>query len=126
LHHGLLSGRCVLIVEDEFLIALDIQRLVEEAGARETVVATNLSDADGVMGSDRTIDLAIVDLRLGNEDAWPLVEDLKRLAIPLVITSGLNPGELEVSGSVAIVPKPYSDEEFALALRSLLGVGQTP
>ncbi len=121
-HQGLLSGRRALIVEDEFLIALDIQRLLEEAGATETLIATNLAEAATLLAGGRTIDLAIVDLRLGNEDAHPLVEDLKGRAIPLVITSGLNPGGVEVSGSVAIMPKPYSDEEFGLALRSLLGV----
>jgi two-component system, response regulator PdtaR len=124
LQQRLLSGRRALIVEDEFLIALDIQRLLEEAGASETLIATNLTEAGALLASDLSIDLAVVDLRLGSEDARPLVEDLRGRAIPLVITSGFNPGEVEVSGTVASMPKPYSDEEFTQVLRSLLGVGQ--
>jgi DNA-binding response OmpR family regulator len=121
-YQGLLSGRRALIVEDEFLIALDIQRLLEEAGASEALIVTNLTEAGEMLASNISIDLAVVDLRLGSEDALPLVEELKGRAIPLVITSGLNSGVVEVSGSVALMPKPHSDEEFALALRSLLGI----
>ena len=124
-YQGLLSGRRALIVEDEFLIALDIQRLLEEAGASEALIVTNLTEAGKMLASNISIDLAIVDLRLGSEDALPLVEELKDRAIPLVITSGLNSGVVEVSGSVALMPKPHSDEEFVLALRSLLGVAHT-
>jgi CheY-like chemotaxis protein len=124
LHKGLLSGRRALIVEDEFLIALDIQRLLEEGGASETLIATNLTEAGKLLAGGLPIDLAIVDLRLGNEDARPLIDELTSRGIPLVITSGLNPGEVEVSGSVAVMPKPHSDQEFALVLRSLLGVAQ--
>lgn len=121
---GLLSGRRTLVVEDEFLIALDIQRLLEDAGASEALVATTLAEANAILADGSPIHLAVVDLRLGSEDAGPLVSDLKQRGIPILITSGLSPGDMEVAGAVAILPKPYSDEEFTLTLKTLLGARQ--
>jgi len=55
-----LSGKRLLIVEDEFIIALDLQRVVEEAGARRSVRARNYEEVTALGGRLSDYDLAIV------------------------------------------------------------------
>lgn len=55
----------VLIVEDEFIIALDLQDQVEELGHAVTGLARDLDSCKNAAGRVRP-DLALMDLRLAN------------------------------------------------------------
>ena len=83
----MLEGKNILIVEDEPLIALDLETAIQDA--RGQVI--------GAMGSVRTalqavetltFDGAILDLRLNGEDALPVMQALSNRKIPFVIHSG--------------------------------------
>ncbi len=113
---GALTGACVLIVEDEFLIAVDVQRIVEDAGAATVLLANSLSEARGHMARPAPIDVCILDLKLGAEDGMALVEQLQARNIPFVIASGL--GGKNVA-DIPLVPKPYRDESVIDALTAV-------
>src|SRR3569833_41814 len=55
-----LAGQRLLIVEDEFLIALDMQRILEAAGAKEAVLARNLEEAASLGDAIADFDLVIL------------------------------------------------------------------
>src|SRR3569623_1610321 len=68
-------SKTVLVVDDEMLIALDIQAQLAELG-HHTVVAPHLAGALETL--DRSpVDLVIVDWHLQDQVATPLVEVLK-------------------------------------------------
>jgi len=67
----------VLIVEDDFLIALEISQFVEDAGY--TVVGPEKSvDASIRALTQHKIDLALLDVHLGGELVFPIVKDFGR------------------------------------------------
>ena len=82
-----LAGRRVLVVEDEFLIALDIEQMLRRLGAGPVDVAAHLADAFAAIG--RTLpDLAVLDFKLGMETTVSLAETLAAHAVPLVFLTG--------------------------------------
>jgi ActR/RegA family two-component response regulator len=66
-----LKGRHILVVEDEALIALDLQRLLDQSGAMVIGPAVSVSQALEVIHENH-IDFALLDVKLGDEtvDPW--------------------------------------------------------
>jgi DNA-binding NtrC family response regulator len=114
---GLLDGLTVLVVEDEFLIALDAQRVLEDAGAGTVLLANSTGDVRKLLADGPRIDASILDLKLGEEDATSLMEEFARRNIPFLVTTGL---DASVPAGVPILPKPYRDGEFIDAILELV------
>ena len=113
-----LSGMTILIVEDEFLIALEAQRIVEDAGA-SAILASTLMQARVHLASGTRIDATLLDLRLGRDDALPLARELHSKGTPVVIASGFDPGV--GLPSVPVVAKPYRDADLIAAILAVCG-----
>jgi CheY-like chemotaxis protein len=118
---GPLFGLSVLIIEDEFLIAVEAQRIVEEAGACRALLANSVEEARQRMLADAPIDLAVLDIRLGDEDGATLVHELSSRRIPFIIASGfaLQGGWAPAESSI-VLTKPYRDAELIEAILSAL------
>jgi CheY-like chemotaxis protein len=111
-----LSGLTVLVIEDEFLIAADVQRIVEDAGAGTVLLASSAAAVRALLDGSQPIDIALLDLRLGSEDGAPLAHELRARAIPFVVATGL---DLAIDlPDVIVVRKPYADSEVVQALVS--------
>ena len=81
-----LTGRVILVIEDEPLIALDIQDAFEDAGA--TVVVARTLAAALVAVEDNSLSAAIVDHALGDGDSSEICQRLKERNVPFVTYSG--------------------------------------
>lgn len=81
------SGDRILVVEDEILIALDIQHALEDAGFEVVGPHENVADSLRALEHVRP-DAAILDVQLDGEDVFPVAEMLHRAGIPIVFHSG--------------------------------------
>jgi len=81
-----LAGHVILIIEDEALIALDIQRAFEDAGAK-TILVRSLTAALLAV-EEPALSAAIVDHALGDGDSSELCRRLKEREVPFVTYSG--------------------------------------
>jgi DNA-binding response OmpR family regulator len=112
-----LSGRSILIVEDEPLIAMDIEQALETAGATVFIAATfdqalRLTEQSGLSA-------AILDLVLGASDGGTLCALLRERAIPFVIYSGRT--DIPVGCEpAAFVSKPAHPDALLQAIASVL------
>jgi DNA-binding response OmpR family regulator len=113
-----LAGRSILIVEDEPLIALDIETAFVRAGAR--VITTNrLAKAVDLVEQDG-LSAAVLDHALGDGNSSHLCERLQKRGIPFVIYSGF----AEREGACHHAPhvsKPASPEVLVTTVVGLLG-----
>ncbi|MEP0323005.1 response regulator [Bauldia litoralis] len=109
---GPLSGLSVLIVEDEFLIAVEAQRIVEEAGAA-SAWPVNSVDAARKHLANQSVDVVILDMRLGDGDSGGLMAELLACGTPFVIASGL---AMTHSHAAVVVMKPYRDIDLVDAI----------
>lgn len=116
-----LASRRVLVVEDEFLIALDIEQMLRALGAQTIDLATSISDS--LAAIERTPpDLAILDLKLRTETTAPIADVLQARAIPLIFVTGysdLDTLPVRLRGA-PILRKPVERAALASILDELL------
>jgi DNA-binding NtrC family response regulator len=116
----------ILIVEDEAPILVLIESILQQAGY-ETLTAATLAEAQGVIHSDKSIDLIFTDVNLGEDHEGGLqIGQIVRQArpnMPVVYTSGrgLTDGMKSLFVEPHLfLPKPYTNEQLVEAIASLL------
>ncbi|WP_323775781.1 response regulator [Leisingera sp.] len=82
-----LENQLVLIVEDDFLIAMDLAETVREAGAEVAGPAASVNEALDLLSS-RRITVAVLDVNLGKEQSLAVAERLTGDQIPFVYHTG--------------------------------------
>jgi CheY-like chemotaxis protein len=118
---GALSGRKVLVLEDEALIALELQSALEEAGASVELAMT----ADNALSliEQHAFDAAVLDVNLGQNTTCATVAARPRSSkAPFVLHSGdlRRHGELVETLAAPVVPKPAPASEITRRLAALL------
>ncbi|RVK32319.1 response regulator [Sinorhizobium meliloti] len=101
--------KSVLVLEDNFLIALDMEEMLVALGVTSVDVATTKSKAMELI-ADHTYDFAILDINLGDDTSFAVADALAR-GISFGFTSGY--GELLALPShlrdVPRIDKPFSE-----------------
>ena len=117
----LFSRKLVLLVEDEPLIALDVERQLRTAGAR--VITAGYLDAALCMTEHPDLSGAVVDLRLGADSAMPICRRLAHRNLPFVVHTGYAADVVEREWpSVPIIQKPSWPHEITDALSRCLSL----
>lgn len=98
----------ILVVEDEALIAMDIQSLLEDAGYEVMGPASSTQRALTLVGED-VPNLALLDINLGNgQTAIPLADELSARGIRFIFLTGHTAQRLpDRHRGRAIVNKPF-------------------
>lgn len=112
----------ILVVEDEFMIAMDLRSLLQ---ARGFAVIGPVASIEGAleMLSGTTPDACILDVNLRGENSGPVAAALRARDIPFVLSSAYEQRDLDRFGafeSVQNVGKPADPSILMAALRQLL------
>jgi DNA-binding NtrC family response regulator len=95
-----LSGRAILAVEDDYLVAADLACALEDAGALVVGPLPSVQEAIDLLESNAsTVDAAVIDINLGGERAYPLADALALRGIPFVFATGYD---------VSAIPPQYA------------------
>jgi len=115
-YSNLFSGRRILVVEDEYLLADRTRRELEKLGAI-VVGPTGRVDQALELIDDEKVDGAILDIHLAGELVFPVAERLGELNIPYVFATGYDPSIIPSSFSgFVLCEKPIEIEHIAKAL----------
>jgi DNA-binding response OmpR family regulator len=114
---GSLTGRSILIVEDEPLIVMDITQALEDSGAELTTTNT-LRHAMLLVEHDG-LSAAILDHALGDGNSSFLCARLKERGIPFLIYSGWERVEGACPGVPHII-KPATHRVLLAAVEDLI------
>ena len=81
------AGRSILVVEDEYLIALHLAAILE--GYRADVVGPvgNMEDALQLARTTPKLDGALLNIKLGSELVFPVVDALEERHVPFVFVT---------------------------------------
>jgi CheY-like chemotaxis protein len=110
----------VLLLEDETLIAMDLQSLVEDWGYAVVGPAASCSAALDLIKLHH-IDVAILDFMVRDGACDTVADELNARGIPWSLSTGLGVNSLEpVYQSVPLLPKPYDASEVRRVLTLLL------
>ena len=83
-----LNKRRILVVEDEFLLADELHRELEAAGAVVIGPAPTVRSALALVENEGPIDAALLDVNLNDEMVFPVADALVVRSVPFVFTSG--------------------------------------
>lgn len=110
----------ILLVEDQMLIAMDVEMMLNDAGIENVVTAPSVAEAMRRL-HEFTPDLAVLDVNLGAGTSAPVAEELRRLGVPFVFATGYGDRSMIPPGceGVPVLPKPYESEPLLKALREL-------
>lgn len=121
INQDLTGSLVVLVVEDEFMIALDLQMMLEEQGYDVLGPVGRVEQALSLLNGQPP-DAAVLDLNLHGHLATPVAERLRALRIPFVIASAdasVVSGNAVFSGAEGIA-KPIQQRHLLAALQRAL------
>lgn len=122
LHDGLLDGLRVLVLEDEFLIAMDVEQTCRDHGASDVVIAKHVEALGPDPFAGEPVDAAILDIRLGAGTTLDFAWQLHLRGIPFIFATGYVDDEGLFAhterdfGDVPVLMKPYTSTELIDAL----------
>lgn len=113
-----LNGLRVLVVEDSWQVSAAVKCLLEECGA-DVAGPVATAAAAARLASERTVDVALVDIRLrAGELAYDLIDQLHDRGIRIVVVTGYADVPL-VQGKVkAVLHKPVQEQLLLKSLQS--------
>jgi DNA-binding NtrC family response regulator len=82
-----LNGARVLVVEDDFIILVELESILIDAGAQIAGLCRTVKDALAVIDHDG-LAAAILDVRLGRETVAPVAQELSKRGIPFFFYTG--------------------------------------
>jgi CheY-like chemotaxis protein len=85
---AVLAGRRILIVEDNFIIAAALARILKAQGAEPIGPAATVRDALVLIAEDEGIDGAALDINLRGEMVYPVADALRAKNVPMVFMTG--------------------------------------
>jgi DNA-binding NarL/FixJ family response regulator len=115
----------ILVVEDEWITARDIQQTLSAQGYRVTAIASSAKAALASIEADRP-DLALVDIRIeGPADGVELAEEVgRRWGLPVVYLTAHSDREtvdrLKATGPLGFVSKPFGEGQLLVAIEVAL------
>lgn len=114
-----LAGCRVLIVEDEALIAMEIEAALQALGC-DIVGPTGKLETALQLAGDATLDAAILDVTIRGGKVYPVAEQLLARGIPFVLASGYGNWTLpEALRDQPRLTKPFSQAELLDQVRFL-------
>jgi CheY-like chemotaxis protein len=103
----------VLIVEDEWLLANDLETALRSLGAEVITLVGDIDDARAQLAASG-FDVGVIDISLRGHNAFDVADDLQRQGIPFVFATGYSAEVLPARfADVARWEKPFDPHELA-------------
>ncbi len=118
--HSKLAGKRILVVEDEMLVAVNLQETLTDLGAVVVGPAMQIEEAMDLAASEE-FDIAILDVNLNGTRSYAVAELLQQRNLPFIFATGY--GHVlgaESFRSVPTLAKPYRTQELCDALSAAM------
>jgi len=121
-----LAGKRILLIEDEPLVAMDLEELIRGAGCRIAATAATLAAARDAVAAT-PCDAALLDANLGGEAVDEIAVALTRKGIPFAFATGHGREALPAAFRDApLLGKPFEPEQVLAVLAALVGRAPAP
>lgn len=122
-----LDGLRLLLVEDEFVLALGITDVLVDAGADVLGPVGSVSDALSLVEQIPEIDAAVLDVNLAGETIYPVADALQARGVPFLFATANDRAQLpERFAGVPLCRKPFDAATFRTAISVLRSTPQIP
>ena len=118
-----LSGRRILVVEDEVMVAWMLEDMLGQLGCAVVGPAARVDQALAIIGCEE-LDAAVLDVNLNGEKSYPVADELKARGVPFVFSTGYGQKRLQESYlQHPMLQKPFKRSTLGTALGTLLTHG---
>ncbi|GAB2508412.1 response regulator [Lysobacter humi (ex Lee et al. 2017)] len=115
-----LRGLRLLLVEDEFVLAVGLSDTLGDLGAEVVGPIASVADALALLETLPEIDGAVLDVNLGRETVYPVADALLARGLPFVFATANDPERLpERFRDVRVCRKPFDAATFLNAVQGL-------
>ena len=113
-----LSGRRVLVVEDEMMVAWLLQDMLTELGCVVIGPAASVGEALALI-EVQGLDAAVLDVNLSGQMSYPVADVLVARGVPFIFSTGYASNRLQEGYRMfPVLQKPYHMTELSAALAS--------
>lgn len=109
-------GKCVLVVEDEYLLAVEMQRQLQRNFAIVIGPVATVQEALSLIDDHGGIDAAVLDIRLDGETSYPVADALLDRSIPFVFASAEALENVPMRFRPFVMPKSSTMQAIARTL----------
>lgn len=119
-HQSPLADKRILVVEDEYFIARDLERALRAADA--IVIGPVATLEQGLdLAATQALDAAVLDVNLAGERAFEIADRLTARDVPWTFLTGYDEWALPAPyRSASIVAKPFQADRIVRAIGALL------
>lgn len=115
-----LAGKRILIVEDEFFIAADLRRVLQDEGVIVVGPTGDLS-AGLALASDEALDAAILDVNLDGAPSYPIAATLCGRSVPFLFVTGYDDWALDEAYRMSPrISKPCNSGMIVQAIEQMI------
>lgn len=116
----LLSGRRILVVEDEMLVLLNVEDMLADLGCKSVSAAATVDHALALIEA-QAFDAAMVDVNLDGRKSYLVADALAARGVPFVFSTGYSGQSLnDAYRDRPVLGKPYRNAELVEILTQLL------
>jgi DNA-binding NtrC family response regulator len=114
------SGRRVLVVEDEIIVAWLLEDMLADLGCAVVGPAARVNQALALIDAE-AIDVAVLDVNLNGQKSYPIADALAARGVPFVFSTGYDKDNLlESYRTLLVLQKPFHRSELGVTLAKLL------
>jgi CheY-like chemotaxis protein len=115
-----LTGRRILLVEDEMMVGWLLEDMLGDLGCAVVGPAASVNQALAMIDAE-AIDAAVLDINLDGQMSYPVADVLAARGVPFVFSTGYNKDRLlEDYRLFPMLQKPFHRLELSDALAKLL------
>jgi CheY-like chemotaxis protein len=115
----LLSGRHILVVEDEMLILMMIEGILDDLGCNSVATAATVDQAVTLI-EGQVFDAAMLDVNLKGTNSYPVADVLAARGVPFFFSTGNTGHMADGYANRAVLRKPFMSSDLATIFTGLL------
>jgi DNA-binding response OmpR family regulator len=113
------AKRRILVVEDEMLIGMLLEDMLTDMGHEVAAIVPRLKDALAAVDRE-SFDLAVLDVHLHGESAFPVADALIAKGVPFIFATGYGERGLPESyRGRPVLQKPFARDDLERLLKTL-------
>ena len=119
-----LSGRRILVVEDESLVAMLLETILEDMGCQPVGPASTIEEGLE-LASAGGLDAALLDVNVAGRQIFPVAQVLADQGVPFIFSTGYGEGGLpDAWRGRTTIQKPFTEGAVRDALMKAMGVAE--
>ena len=116
----LLSGRRILVVEDEMLVLLMFEDMLGDLGCASVTAAATVNQALAALDT-QIFDAAMLDMNLNGNNSYAVADALALRSVPFVFSTGYSGHDMRDGyRDRPVLKKPFTEKELVEMLARLL------